>query len=158
VVWAVVPLDETEYDRWWRSAESSLLMARLGAEHDQHHHACLHAEQAAQQAVKGLLFAVGAGSRARGHNLSAVGAAAAEAAGTALLDPVREALVRLARHYLPSRYPDALPGGAPVDQFTTADSAVAISDAECVAGFVSGAWQALQDAAAERSDDERERP
>jgi HEPN domain-containing protein len=58
------------YDRWWRSAESSLLMARLGAEHEQHHHACLHAEQAARQAVKGLLFAVGAGGRARGHNLS----------------------------------------------------------------------------------------
>jgi len=67
---AVVPLDQTEYDRWWRSAESSLLMARLGAEHEQHHHACLHAEQAARQAVKGLLFAVGAGGRARGHNLS----------------------------------------------------------------------------------------
>ncbi|MBA2729311.1 MAG: HEPN domain-containing protein [Euzebyaceae bacterium] len=67
---AVVPLDQTEYDRWWRSAESSLLMARLGAEHEQHHHACLHAEQPARQAVKGLLFAVGAGGRARGHNLS----------------------------------------------------------------------------------------
>ena len=64
----------------------------------------------------------------------------------------------LGRHYLPSRYPDALPGGAPIDQYTAADSTVAIRDAERVAGFVNGVWQALRDAAAERSDDERERP
>lgn len=66
--------------------------------------------------------------------------------------------MRLARHYLPSRCPDALPGGAPVDQYTAADSTAAISDAERVEGFVSAAWQPLRDAAGEQAEDDWERP
>lgn len=143
------PLDEPEFDRWWRTADSSLDMAHLAAEHDAYHHACLHAEQAAQQAVKGLLHSVGAGSDARGHNLLALGRAVAKATGAVLPEDVWEALARLGRHYLPARYPDALPGGAPLDHYTAADSSQALDDAILVSDFVRRAWDGLRSAAEE---------
>lgn len=123
------------------------LVAGHGAprgEYGAYHHACLHGEQAAQQAVKGLLHGVGAGSEARGHNLSALGRAAENAIGAALPEDVREAVARLSRHYLPSRYPDALPGGAPLDHYTAADSSQALDDANLVSDFVRRAWDGLR--------------
>ncbi len=152
-------LDDPEYDRWRRAADSSLEMARLAADHGHHHHACLHAEQAAQQAVKGLLHGVGAGAGARGHDLTALGALAEEALGANLSEELRTALGRLSRHYLPSRYPDALPGGAPGDHYRQDDSRQAVTDAVAVLGFVDRWWQALATASsdAQGSSDEEER-
>ncbi|MDQ3973284.1 MAG: HEPN domain-containing protein, partial [Actinomycetota bacterium] len=75
-------LDGPEYERWRRAADSSLTTARLTAEHGQHHHACLHAEQAAQLAIKGLLRGAGAGAGVRGHDLSALAGAVVQAAGS----------------------------------------------------------------------------
>jgi HEPN domain-containing protein len=144
-----VPLDEPEFDGWWRTADSSLVMARLAAEHEAYHHACLHSEQAAQQAVKGLLHGVSADSEARGHNLSALGRAAASSAGATLSEDTRAALARLSRHYLPSRDPDALRGGAPADHYTAADSAQALDDAALVLRLVRCAWDELRSAVKE---------
>ncbi len=142
-------LDDPEYERWRRAADSSLEMARLAADHGHHHHACLHAEQAAQQAVKGLLHGVGAGADSRGHDLTALGALAAEALRATLSDQLRSALGRLSRHYLPSRYPDALPGGAPGDHYGQDDSLQAVTDAVAVIGFVDRWWQALATASSD---------
>lgn len=142
-------LDEPEFDRWWQTADSSLETAHLAHEYGAYHHACLHGEQAAQQVVKGLLHGVGASSDARGQDLSALGRAAEDALGAALLEDVWEALARLSRHYLPSRYPDALPGGTPLDHYTSADSAQALNDATLVSDFVRHAWDGLRSAAGE---------
>jgi HEPN domain-containing protein len=143
------PLDKPEFDRWWRTADSSMDMAQLATEHGAYHHACLHAEQAAQQAVTGLLHSVGAGSDARGCNLLTLGRAVTGATGVALPEDVEEALARLTRHYLPARYPDALPGGTPLDHYTAADSSQALEDAALISGFVRRAWDELRSAAEE---------
>ncbi len=55
-------------------------------------------------------------------------------------EPTRRAL---SRHYLPSRYPDALPGGAPGDHYRQDDSRQAVTDAVAVLGFVDRSWRAL---------------
>jgi len=110
-----VALDEPEYERWRRTADSSLEMAELAAEHRLFHHACLHAERAAQQAIKGLLHGIGVATAARGHDLAMLGDAVERSIGSWSTGELRQALARLSRHYLPSRYPDALPGGTPAD-------------------------------------------
>jgi HEPN domain-containing protein len=142
-------LDAGEWERWRAAAESSLAAARLLRDHDHHHHACLHAEQAAQQALKGLLHGVGvgAGRQARGHDLVTLGERAATEAGTPLDADLDEALSRLTRHYLPSRYPDALPGGTPAAAYHRSDADEAMRDAEAVLAFAEGAWSALVSAA-----------
>ncbi|MDP8968982.1 MAG: HEPN domain-containing protein, partial [Actinomycetota bacterium] len=78
-----------------------------------------------------------------GHDLTALGALAAEALRATLTEELRSALGRLSRHYLPSRYPDALPGGAPGDHYGKDDSLQAVTDALAVVGFVDRWWQAV---------------
>jgi HEPN domain-containing protein len=146
-------LDEPEYIRWRETADSSLRAASLLADAGEHHHACLHAEQAAQQSVKALLHAVGTGGRARGHHLTELGRGAAAASGCDLPEGVRDALTRLARHYLPSRYPDALPGGTPAEHYRSADSTQALADARAVIAFVESAHASLVVAGRRDADD-----
>jgi HEPN domain-containing protein len=50
--------------------------------------------------------------------------------------PIQEACARLNRYYIPTRYPDAFPSGAPVAQFLEADARGALTDAEEVIRFV----------------------
>ncbi|MGH8909010.1 MAG: HEPN domain-containing protein [Egibacteraceae bacterium] len=107
------------------------------------------AEQAAQLAVKGLLHGVGRGDRARGHDLVRLLDAAADTAGLAVSDEVREAAVRLSRHYQPTRYPDALPGGTPHSRYQAEDATVARIDADRLVDAVDEARAALREAAKE---------
>lgn len=148
-------LDEPEYGRWRRTAESSLEMAELAADNGLYHHACLHAEQAAQQAIKGLLHAAGATATARGHDLAMLGAAAESSFGGWSTEDLGRALARLSRHYLPSRYPDALPGGTPADHYRADDAAEALADARLVRDAVGRSWSALLNAAVEDRDEGR---
>ncbi len=114
-----------------------------------HNWACMIAEQAAQLAVKGLLHGVGRGDRARGHDLVRLLDAAADTAGLAVSDEVREAAVRLSRHYQPTRYPDALPGGTPHSRYQAEDATVARIDADRLVDAVDEARAALREAAKE---------
>ena len=50
---------------------------------------------------------------------------------------------RLARHYIATRYPDALPSGAPTTHYTDADAAQAEDDARALLRAVDEAWQVL---------------
>lgn len=157
------PLDDVEFDRWRAAAESSIAMAAVARDAGFPHHACLHAEQAAQQALKGLLRGVGSATDARGHNLVALGQAAGAASGQEGSSIPGGALARLGRHYLPSRYPDAVPGGTPADNYSDEDAAQALGDARLVMEFVAAAWAALtgdtgQGTGADEQEAERDDP
>ena len=56
-------------------------------------------------------------------------AAAASAPALARLD---DAAMRLDRLYIPTRYPNGLPGGIPADAFSAQDASEAISQAETI--------------------------
>lgn len=56
------------------------------------------------------------------------------------LDPC---CVRLSRHYITSRYPDAVPGGVPEDHFDASDAEQALADSRAVIGAVDAAWGEL---------------
>lgn len=134
-------LDGAEFRRWREAADDALAGARVQAEAGFPHWSCFMAEQSANLAVKALLHGIGAGPW--GHDLVALGAALAQASGGALPDDAEAALRRLSRHYIPSRYPDALPGGSPRSHYGPSDAEQALADAEQVARLVDAMWDDL---------------
>lgn len=124
----MVDVDETEFQRWREQADSALAAAHMLAD-TQSAWACFCSEQAAQLAIKGLLHA--AGLAAWGHDLVELESRLGEPLEDAWPGAAGEAM-RLARHYIPTRYPDAHPGGAPADRYARADALAAIADAEFV--------------------------
>ena len=136
-------MDETEFRRWREAADDARRAAQLQAEHTAHANwACFLAEQSAQLAVKGLLHGFGAG--AWGHDLVELGRLVGEAIREQLPEPVTPALQRLSRHYIPARYPDAHPGGAPASHYGEEDARQALQDLATVTDFVDTLWsQAL---------------
>lgn len=135
------PLDREEFTRWREEADRALRHARLAADDGLHNWACFSAEQAAQLAVKGLLH--GLGRSPWGHDLVGF-AGELEGAGLALDERVREGILRLARHYMPARYPDTHPAGSPGGRYGSADSRQALEDAATVLSLVDRAWDELE--------------
>lgn len=102
---------------------------------------CFLYEQAAQLAVKGLLHGVGAG--AWGHDLAALTHAASPAVGPTWPSSTAAPAERLARFYLPARYPDAMPGGIPGERFTADDAQSAKADCASLFAAVDECWAAI---------------
>ena len=134
------PLDRDEYVRWREEADRALRHAELAAADGLHNWACFSAEQAAQLAVKALLHGIGAGPW--GHDLVELGRRLREA-GLDLPDEVDASLLRLARHYMPARYPDAHAAGSPGARYGREDSEQAVADARAVIGLVDEGWDGL---------------
>jgi HEPN domain-containing protein len=134
------PLDRDEFSRWRQEADRALRHARLAADDGLHNWACFSAEQSAQLAVKALLH--GLGRAPWGHDLVALGEEL-ERAGLALPEQVRDGFLRLARHYMPARYPDAHAAGSPGGRYGASDARQALQDAEAVLALVDGAWNEL---------------
>jgi HEPN domain-containing protein len=121
--------DRPELRRWRDQAAAALGAA--GAVAETPSWSCFLCEQAAQLAVKGLLHAVGAHAAAWGHDLTLLEARAASTFG-ADWPSVSDPAARLARHYIPARYPDAHPSGSPEEHYTAADAGDALADALAV--------------------------
>ncbi|MBA2336413.1 MAG: HEPN domain-containing protein [Acidimicrobiia bacterium] len=110
------------------------------------HATVLHAEQAAQLALKGLLRGVGSARQAWGRAISQLAERAAEVAGLAIGDELAGRLAVLERDYKPSRYPDALVSGTPRGNYTREDADRALHTYADVRDAVVEAWAALTDA------------
>lgn len=123
---------------WLRQADRDLAHARRALEAGDYEWACFAAQQAAEKAVKGLLQHLGID--AWGHSVAFLLAALPEASrpDASVLDGAKE----LDRHYIPSRYPDAHPAGAPADFYTRADARRAIGHAERIMAHVRSHLQA----------------
>ena len=134
------PLDEEEFRRWRLEADRALEGARVQAGAGLHNWACFAAEQSAQLGMKGLLHGLGRGPW--GHDLVRFADMSADA-GLELPAEIADALRRLGRHYIPSRYPDAHPSGVAGDHYGSSDSDEAIRDASQILSFVDRTWAAL---------------
>jgi len=103
---------------WLHQAHSDLDLAAVSAAAGHHEWACFACHQAVEKALKALHLHHG--QQAWGHGLGrswrelppAVGAALAEA-----LSDLEDRLRILDALYIPTRYPDSLPDGAPSDHF-----------------------------------------
>ena len=136
--WSVSVIDEREYRRWYEHAERTLASAERDRSAGDHNWACFKAEQAAQFALKGLLRALG--KEAFGHSLLRL-LDTLEDCSVAVPEEVRAAARALEADYIPSRYPDVYPSGAPGDFFDAARAGAALENARRVLSFTSRCYE-----------------
>lgn len=119
---------------WFRQGERDLDHARRATEHGDYEWACFAAQQGAKKAVKAVFQKVGA--VAWGHSVAALLEALPDISplDDALLDAAKE----LDKHYIPARYPNSHPQGAPFEYYTQGEADRAVSNAEKIITFCSG--------------------
>ena len=114
---------------WFRQAERDLEQARASHEQERHEWACFAAQQAAGKAIKAVHLAQG--QEAWGHM-------AARLLGELPIE-VEESLISRAQvldnFYIPARYPDSHPEGAPFEHFGSLQSQNALDHADAILEF-----------------------
>jgi HEPN domain-containing protein len=112
--------------RWLSQAEYDLAAARSTVETFPAL-SCYLAQQAAEKALKALLFSAG-NRTVLGHSVvDLLTRTAKEYEG---LDQFAASARELDRFYIPTRYPNGLPGGIPAESFTTEEARAAARKAE----------------------------
>lgn len=105
--------------------------------------ACFKAEQSGQFALKALLR--GLGRPAFGHSASTL-VEKIEELGIPVPKEIADSARELERHYIPSRYPDSYPAGAPFEYYRDEDADKAITCAQMIVEFVKETWENAQSA------------
>jgi HEPN domain-containing protein len=114
---------------WFRQARHKLESARWDIQGGFHEDACFSAEQAAELAARALLESQG--RIELGHSVYQL----LQTAGGVPPDIVSAARV-LDRYYIPIRYPNGFPAGAPMDSYDQPTAEEAVRLAETILGFV----------------------
>lgn len=123
----------TEAERWFEQARRDLDDARYAATGARWNLACFLCQQAAEKALKGHLY--GRGAEAVWGRSVAELCADAGAQDRAFADLGAEAAA-LDQYYIPTRYPNGLPGGIPADAYTATDANRALTLAASVIDLV----------------------
>ncbi len=115
-----------EATRWLRQAENDHAFAELAVREGFCAQACFLAQQVAEKALKAIAYARGE-RVVLGHSLVEL----VERFGTPLptLQNLRETAGVLDQYYVPTRYPNGLPGGVPFEAFSRQQAAQAVLDA-----------------------------
>jgi HEPN domain-containing protein len=132
--------DEAEYSRWIESARRTLLSARRDSEAGDYNWACFKAHQAAEKALKALLW--GVGRPQIGHSLPRLLESVREM-GIDVPEDIVEACIRLNKFYTPTRYPDAWSEGIPEEYYSKREAEEAIQWASRVIEWVESVWREL---------------
>ena len=113
-----------EAARWLAQAESDLAFAELGLREGFFAQACFVCQQTVEKALKALRY-LGGARVVLGHSvvelLDSLVAEHADLAG------LREGAQQLDQYYVPTRYPNGLPGGVPAEMFTRGQAEEAVS-------------------------------
>jgi HEPN domain-containing protein len=119
---------------WLRQAQRDLEHAARSLEDGDYEWACFAAQQSAEKAVKAVF--IRANVIAWGHSVSALlqRLPAPWVASPQLIDAARE----LDRHYIPARYPNAHPEGAPYEYYTRDAAARAVGHTRDILAFCEG--------------------
>jgi len=113
-------------------AEQDLDDARYNYAGGRYHLACFLAQQAAEKSLKAFLYTHGEG-RLLGHSVAELSKKAI--ASDDEFERIKKVSV-LDKYYIPTRYPNGLPGGVPYEAFDEADAVRAIQLAEPVIELV----------------------
>jgi HEPN domain-containing protein len=103
-----------EARRWFSEAEWDLESARILHESRRYNSCAFLCQQAAEKSVKALLFSVG--ESPFGHSVLHLLQRFAEACGKDVSE-LRALGAELDRHYIPARYPNAMPSGSPHENY-----------------------------------------
>ena len=109
---------------WLDQAKDDLRWGRASAASRFYSQSCFIAQQVAEQSLKALAYFRGA-EFVRGHSVLLV------CRELSINGTLEEAAQRLDQYYIPTRYPDAQPAGAPFRFFTAAQAEEALALAEC---------------------------
>ncbi|QVV68710.1 HEPN domain-containing protein [Synechococcus sp. LA31] len=125
---------------WLHQARADLSQAQLSADAGHHEWACFACHQAVEKALKALHLHHGQQSWGHGlgrclRDLPPQALAALAAQVTDLEDRLRV----LDALYIPTRYPDSLPEGAPTDHFGRLQSSDALSHARALVDAIGSA-------------------
>ena len=112
--------DRTSH-RWLKTARKDLDLARLAADAGFHAHACFHAHQGAEKAVKSIHYASGA-RIVLGHSIRQL----IERLNIPSLGVLLPAARQLDLYYIPTRYPNGLGDGTPDEAFSGDQSSRAV--------------------------------
>ncbi len=126
---------KAEGSRWLEQAREDLKWAELLAREGGFHVACFLAQQVAEKALKASLYAAGE-SVVLGHSVERLCLAAGER-DLAFRDHVRSWAI-LDGYYVPTRYPNSLPGSMPAHVYSREVAQGAVGMAREVVGFVGG--------------------
>lgn len=116
---------------WLAQALRDLEHAQLSRDNEQHEWACFAAHQAAEKAVKALHLSQG--QEAWGHSVVRLLSDLPSTVATPG-DLIEQARV-LDGYYIPTRYPNGHPEGAPLDHYGPLHSEGAITYARAIVGF-----------------------
>ncbi len=117
---------------WFRQAERDLEHAEAARRAGQHEWACFAAQQAAEKAVKALHLRMG--QEAWGHSIARLLAELPK--GVAIPEELVEQARVLDTFYIPTRYPNSHPEGAPFEHYGPLQSEEAIRYARAILEFV----------------------
>jgi len=124
--------DEEEYERWMRQAEATLASAKRDKEAGDYNWSCFKAQQAAEFAVKGLLY--GIGFSPVGHSLLRL---LGEIERKEIdVEKLKGYARTLDRHYILTRYVNAHVEGAPFEFYDLSTAEEAIECATRIIQFV----------------------
>jgi HEPN domain-containing protein len=125
------PRDEAE--RWLKQAEYDLRAAEHNADGEYYSVACFNAQQAAEKSLKAFLFAQGE-RVVLGHSVGELCRRCREYEEG--FTDLAASAGKLDRFYVPTRYPNALPGGVPAEVYDEEDATGAIALASKVLAMV----------------------
>jgi HEPN domain-containing protein len=115
---------KAEAHRWIAQARSDLAFTELGVREGYYAQACFMCQQAAEKALKALRYH--AGDRVvLGHSVVELRDSLRDRHPA--LAGLREAAQQLDQYYVPTRYPNGLPGGVPAEVFSKAQATGALA-------------------------------
>ena len=116
-----------EADRWLKQAENDLDFARVGLREGYHSQVCFLAQQSAEKAVKAIGYLLG-DRTVLGHSVAVLADRYSDRIPD--LAELRDDAGILDQYYIPTRYPNGLPGGFPVLAFTEEQATNALAAAD----------------------------
>ncbi|MBI4583003.1 MAG: HEPN domain-containing protein [Planctomycetes bacterium] len=116
-----------ESQRWLEQARRDLEDTRYSEAGNRHNLACFLSQQAAEKALKAYLYAQG-NAVVWGHSVDELCRKSTPAEPG--FEILRRKAGKLDRFYIPTRYPNGIPGGIPADSFDDQDSNQALSLAQ----------------------------
>lgn len=110
----------SEAVRWLKQAENDLEFARLGLESGFSAQVCFQCQQICEKALKSIHYGELGERIVIGHSLVEL------ARGLALPSELVDELAILDQYYIPTRYPNGLPGSTPYEVYTPAQARAAV--------------------------------
>jgi HEPN domain-containing protein len=127
-----------EGERWFQQAERDLDDAVFARQGGRYNLACFLSQQAAEKGLKGFLYLQGA-EQVWGHSVVELCADACDF--DAEFTSIKKDGASLDKYYIPTRYPDGLPGGIPADAYLEADANIAVEKATHILTFIKEKWK-----------------